>query len=213
MRRQTLKQKSEGINKRKVSNDRRERLRIEYLAEKEQRENQPDEKYSNKVRLVVQAATKRDDEAYKALIASMQILMDDTIAIIVEKLKEYEDDIRDVPDEIIKKVLDDTALAIKRLQKDCADPKYVARLNPSHPSIYEKLFIQLIDKVDVRFALYAPQRSLIKTSYRFERLSKENKEILFNRLVEFGLFNNETYLERYSYAFSEQLKDNNAYQL
>ena len=103
MRRQTLKQKSEGINKRKVSNDRRERLRIEYLAEKEQRENQPDEKYSNKVRLVVQAATKRDDEAYKALIASMQILMDDTIAIIVEKLKEYEDDIRDVPDEIIKR--------------------------------------------------------------------------------------------------------------
>lgn len=192
---------------------RRERMRAEYLDKKEERESAPEVQYYNKVRLIVQAATRREEEAYNLLANSMQLLMDDIFELIKTTLKEYDEDIMQVPDEIIEKVLGDCSLAIRRLEKDCADPKYLARLNPTHPTAYEKLFIQLIEKVDVRFALYAPQRSLAKVTYKFERLSKENKEKLFERLVKFGFFKEEAYLERYSYAFKDQLEANPEYQV
>ena len=136
----------------------------------------------------------------------METLRDRTVELILERLKSIDDEIMYIPDDIIEKVLQDCYLPINKLKKNCSTPEYLAHLKPNHPSEYDKFFMLLIQKVDARFALYATKRSLNKVSFRFGKLSQENRDKLFARLDDFGLFDNEAYFNAYKDIFKHQIR-------
>ena len=69
---------------------------------------------------------------------------------------------------------------------------------------YTALFNNLV-KVDIKFAIYAPITTLKSSKLDFKKLTEEEKDLVFARFQECGLWNNEKYVEIYHSVFAGQV--------
>ena len=75
------------------------------------------------------------------------------------------------------------------------------------PTELEKLYIELMDNVDIRFAMFAPARSLNRKVAKYHRLQEEMKDAMFARLEKFGLTDNEEFLLAHEKTFRNQIEE------
>lgn len=182
--------------------------RIQYEMERDAYKSSQQGLFEQEVRTVVQKASKAEDEAYSRLLVDIQILRDSTFSLIEKYLQMNECEIKDLPFESLEEVLNQCYRAINKLKLMCSSEQYVLRqTNPRHPSEYEKLFSMLIEKLDIRFALFAPKRCVSGKTIKLNRLPDNLKDKMFARLEEFGLTENEEYLQAHAITFKKQIKN------
>jgi hypothetical protein len=107
----------------------------------------------------------------------------------------------------IENVHNDVSRALMKLRRLRESDLYKNFHHQGRPTEFEKLYIELMDKVDIRFAFFAPQRCLNRKVAKFHRLPDELKDAMFARLQQFGLTDNEEFLLAHEKAFKIQIEE------
>lgn len=183
----------------------------DYLKQRKDYESSAEGQFEEEIRDAVQTATQEEEAAFRKILDAIQKLKDDTFKIIDDRLRKMDEEIYCLPDSVIEEIYKQSFYALNKLKKMCSTPEYLAHLTQTNPSEYDKLFMMLIKKTDARFALFATKRSLDKVSYSFGKLSQENRDKLFARLEEFGLFEKENYFNAYKDIFKKQIEKSENY--
>ncbi|MBQ8615120.1 MAG: hypothetical protein IJ415_00955 [Clostridia bacterium] len=205
MKKQTYEQRVKEYIYNKNENERRRRIRKEYEAHRDAYKNSKEGLFEQSVREVVQKSTKAEDDAYRQVLVAIEALREDTFNLVQKFLEMEGEDIKALPLETIEESIKQSSLAFSKLKKMCSTEEYATHRNSKMPTDYEKLFSKLIDKVDIRFALYAPKRSVSIRTIKFHRLPEDLKDKMFERLEKFGLTEDAEYLEAYERVFENQI--------
>ena len=159
------------------------------------------------VRRMVQANSKAEAEAKKIIFNSAKTLREDIYSLILDLVAE---DIRTVGyvsyeklDYIFKKL----DLAFQRLKINCSQEEYMELLKPGCYTDYEKLFTELIDQVDLRFAAYAPKRAVVRKNIKYKKLPDEDLIRIANHFNELQLFDDPTFKAEYAPIFREAFEN------
>ena len=163
--------------------------------------------YDKAVRKAVQKVSEQEQSLYYSLVATMESLRKEIVELIKASLEEENENISKVDTETIRSVFKQSYWAVSKLQKMCEYEIFKSYHQQPRPTEYDKLFMDLIDTVDVRFALFATKRSLNRKTIKFHRLPDELKDEMFNRLEEFGLTQREDYVVAHVEAFKNQIKE------
>lgn len=180
--------------------------RKEYEKQKAMIESSKEGIYDKAVRKAVQKVSEQEQSLYYSLMATMESLRKEIVVLIKESLEQENENISNVETEKLRSVFKQSYWAVSKLQKMCEYDLYKNFHQPQRPTEYDKLFMELMDSVDVRFALFATKRSLNRKTIKFHHLPDELKDEMFARLEEFGLTQREDYLYAHEEAFKNQIK-------
>ncbi len=178
----------------------------QYIQEREGYKASEKGQFEQKVRFAIQAVTKEEDKALVALLEATVKLKESIISLIEEYLLKHHDSIEDAEIYEIENALRHLEIAIGKLEKMSKTYQNLAKPNPKLLSEYEKLFNELME-MDIRFALYAPKRSLNKKNVKFFKMPEELKDRMFERLEDLGITENPAFLETYANAFKNQIEE------
>ena len=90
---------------------------------------------------------------------------------------------------------------IKRLKKLTLNPQICELIKEDE---YARLFTKLMQE-EIRFAMYAPKESLKRMDIDFKQLSEDEKDIIFNKLLKYGLMDDFKYFDNYRHVFAAQI--------
>ncbi|MBQ9795394.1 MAG: hypothetical protein IJW36_00330 [Clostridia bacterium] len=198
---------AQRIRRLRVEEERRERARIEYERQRDAYNNSPKGMFERQVREAVQQVSKTEDEAFAKMFQALKELREQTIELIAQLVATEKEKFGYVRTAVIRLALDQTDIAVQKIKKMSEMPEYQKRLSKGAYTDYEKLFNALIDTVDVGFAMFAPIKSLIRKSIKFNRLNDEVKDYVFDHIVSLGLVDDEEFIEQYYSAFKYQIEN------
>ena len=179
--------------------------RDEYEAERDAYKASKKGQFEQEIRTAIQAITREEDRSLNIYLKAMDQLKESIFDLIKKYLLDKNETVEDASLEDIEAALSYTSIAIGKLKKMCNSEQYKEHLIAGYLNEYEKLFKKLVDKLDVRFALYAPKRSLSRKTIRFHKMPEELKDRLFDYLEKMGLLNDMEYLEAYAEVFENQI--------
>lgn len=197
---------SNWINNLNFSMDEDEKRRRKYLEDRNAEKQTPKGQYTAKMRLITQQASTFEDDIATQYVQATEQLKNKIIELLQEKLAE-EAEKGEISFERFKDILAQSKPAFEKLRIMCSHPLYISKKVDKRYTHYERLFNILMDEVDVRFALFAPQKSLTRKGIKFDLLPENLKKQMFNRISEMGLFENDSYAKAYCGKFKEYLGD------
>lgn len=183
----------------KISEQRR--LKRKELNEYEQ--SQPREIYRTSVRQISQKASKKVDEISQSYMGVVSQLIDDIYDVVKTKFESLEE----VSFEELTDVLEITTRAISTLESLTENPLFKPKKDGLTP--IEKLYNKLIDDLDVRFTLIAPERCVMRRDIRYKTLPEDMKDMMFERLKDLGYWNDYKNVDKYYLSFKNQFDNQN----
>ena len=180
--------------------------KFKYYTEKQEYKNSEKGQFEQKVRFAIQDVTKEEDKALATLFEATVKLKESIISLIEEYLLKHHDAVEDAEIYEIENALGHLEIAIGKLKKMCKVYQELAKTSSKFLSEYERMFNELIE-MDIRFALYAPSRSLNKRNMKFYKLSDELKDRMFDHLMELGVADNASFLDTYANVFKKQIEE------
>ena len=105
----------------------------------------------------------------------------------------------------IEKVFGICLNQLQFLRKLCKNPYIAKNMNWEFVDEYDDLFRKLID-VDVHFALFASKNALTMVGINYNLLNEEEKELMFAKLVRYGLVKDKDLIVEYKKYFANQFK-------
>lgn len=186
--------------------------RIEYEAQREAYLNSPRGKFDQEVRAVTQKASNTEELAYETFIKAISVLKVETLELIVKCLEEHAEgeEIKNLDVKHVKFALEKCNMALVKLKGLCENEIYIKHKNVGIYSEYDRLFNTLMDKVNIRFAFFAPALSLSRKSIRFSKMSTAERNAMFKHLKSLGLTENEEYMQAYYDVFEQQIEQEEA---
>ena len=185
------KEKSNFILDIQASHDEAVRRKREYLYKKDLENKSPKGVLQSKVREATQKASLVKAKANQMLFDAAKQLKAD----IVELLKSVMFDDNGVKKELSNQEFFET---IKYFDMPFTNLKSLSDmivLGTNKYTEYENLFYDLMNKVDMRFALLAPRNSLIKNDIKFSHFPEDCKEYMVEHLEELNLTRSSKFLK------------------
>ena len=179
------------------------RRREEYEEQRDSFKSSPEGQFEQKVRNVTQNATNAEMAAYQKFVDATISLKEEIIELIKEYLQEHSNgqEIKDLKGQDIKECLRRCSVALNKLQILCDGDIYKENKTHGIYSEYEKMFNHLIDKVNIRFAFFAPELSLRRKSIKYSKMTTSERFVMYERLQELGITEMEGFEEAYGEVF------------
>ena len=127
-----------------------------------------------KIRGLAQKATFAEDEANKILLNATLELKNNIAKSLIELLGLDKNSKKEVSTEEIKNAMKLLIVPLAKLKSMCEKYDLKATKNAKY-SIYETLFNELIENVDVRLVVFAPKESVLRRDYPFTKFPNELK--------------------------------------
>lgn len=181
--------------------------RISYEKEKAEYAASKEGIFDERLRNIVKDATEAEREVFNSLVVAMVKLREEIVELIKATLAEENEDFSCLPFETIEQVHKNMYRALTKLKIMNESDLYKMFHHAGRPNELEKLYIELMDNVDIRFAMFAPARSLNRKVAKYHRLQEEMKDAMFARLEKFGLTDNEEFLLAHEKTFRNQIEE------
>ena len=210
MRKLNRTQKSRIIIDMKIADDERLIMKKAYEEQRDSYKSSPEGQFEQKVRFATQNASKSEMAAYQSIVKATVDLKEETIELIKQYLEEHSNgqEIKDLRGQDIKECLKKCDLAVAKLKNMCDNHIYKENKTYGIYSEYEKMFNYLIDKVNIRFAFFAPELSLRRKSIKYSKMTTGERYVMYGLLKQMGITDMEGFEESYGDIFKANTKEN-----
>ncbi len=161
---------------------------------------------SDEVNKIVDNIVENEFKARFAMVETVEMSAKSLYKYIIEQLNLQDFDEKTLMYKDIKKVLLLCSAGIKSLKQysENINLNEIAGWDEYDP--YTELFNNLIN-LNIKFAFFAPKKSLNRLDIDFKRLSEKERSIMLKVLIDYGLWDNDEYYKNYKDLFVFSLND------
>ena len=200
-------EKANRIREVRAGIERTEKYRQQYEQDKIAYMKSEEGQFQQSLSAIVQPASKAEEEAYKMIFNAIKTLRIESVELISKCVADEKEKLGYVRPKTMQEVLTKMEVALLKIKKVCEMPQYQKRLTQGCYTEYEKLFNDLIDKVDVGFAIFAPIKPVARKTVKFKALKEEVKDIVYAHCVALGLDKNEEFMAKHEAEFANQIQN------
>jgi len=161
---------------------------------------------NTELRAAVKKMSEVEKMAYKQIFDAATVLKDDILELIKTVLKRGQIKVDELSYEECQKLLNQNSLAFKKLKAICETKEYTSLLREGQYTAYEHLFNYLIERINVRFVLFAPDRCLGRYNIDYYMLEDDLKKVMLRKLHKAGWLRDAGFIEKYSDHFKDVFK-------
>ena len=189
---------SQWITDIQLTHDESEMKRRQYENEKREYNESEKGQLEIKVREITQKGTKARKDADEILLQGAKVLRKDIFELLQSLLVDENGEKKQLTyDEFVEKTKY-FKLPFGNLKTMCDKIE-----TPVKYTEYENLFYDLMTQLDVRFALYAPEKPLLRRDIKFNRMPEECKEDMVKHLEKLNLWPRSEFTRLYGKHFAD----------
>lgn len=155
------------------------------IAERREYDNSPKGKKEIAIRESNQRATAKKDEAFDMIRDAAKVLRNETFELVKQVLFDENGNKKELTKEEFFTITKYFDMSFTNLKTLCG----IVGHAENRSSEYEKLMFDLMDQLDIRFALIAPSRSLTLSKVSFSGMPEDCIEDAIKHFKELGLTN------------------------
>lgn len=156
---------------------------------------------TNKIRDIMKEASAEEAKAQAILVSASRKMKEDMIAFFEAEIELVDGKRHTATMDQIEYLIENCHAAFDKFEMLAEQTK---ESRTSNFTDYEAMFNYLIEKVDVKFAFFAPAICLTRSKIKYDKLDRELKTAMFERIKDLGLAADEKFMENYGNVFKKQ---------